>query len=127
MLQLDRTYDKLIERLDVEVLSLKASIEKAKAEGATEEALKGQIAALEEIERKIAGLEGKKEGAEGAISEALAPKSDRQRLLEYMDDLQGKINDIMDPVIQLTALSETLGSAFSESFKGLITGSMSAR
>ncbi len=127
LLQLDRTYDKLIERLDVEVLSLKASIEKAKAEGATEEALKGQIAALEEIERKIAGLEGKKEGAEGAISEALAPKSDRQRLLEYMDDLQGKINDMMDPVRQLTALSETLGSAFSESFKGLITGSMSAR
>ena len=34
---------------------------------------------------------------------------------------------MMDPVRQLTALSETLGSAFSESFKGLITGSMSAR
>ena len=75
----------------------------------------------------LAGLPGKKEDAEGAIAAALAPKSDRQRLLEYMDDLQGKINDMMDPVRQLTALSETLGSAFSESFKGLITGSMSAR
>ena len=44
-----------------------------------------------------------------------------------MDDLQGKINDMMDPVRQLTALSVTLGSAFTESFKGLVSGSMTAR
>ena len=127
LLQLDRTYDKLIERLDVEVLSLKASIAKAKAEGATEEALKDQVAALEEIERKIAGLEGKREGAEGAIIEALAPKSDRERLQEYLDKLQGQLNDLMDPVNQVISLAETLGGAFSESFKGIVTGSMSAR
>ncbi len=125
--QLDRTYDKLIERLDVEVLSLKASIEKARAEGATEEALKGQIAALEEIERKIAGLEGKKEGAEGAINEALAPKSDREVLEEYLTKLQGQLNDLMNPANQLIGLAETLGGAFSESFKGLVTGSMTAQ
>jgi hypothetical protein len=125
--QLDRTYDKLIERLDVEVLSLKASIEKAKAEGATEEALKGQIAALEEIERKIAGLEGKKKDGEGAINEALAPKSDREVLEEYLTKLQGQLNDLLNPANQVIALAETLGSAFSESFKGIVDGSMSAR
>ena len=125
--QLDRTYDKLIERLDVEVLSLKASIEKAKAEGATEEALKGQIAALEEIERKIAGLEGRKEGAEGAINEALAPKSDREVLEEYLTKLQGQLNDLMNPAKQLIGLAETVGEAFSESFRGLVSGSMSAQ
>jgi hypothetical protein len=125
--QLDRTYDKLIERLDVEVLSLKASIEKAKAEGATEEALKGQIAALEEIERKIAGLEVKKEGAEGAINEALAPKSDREVLEEYLTKLQGQLNDLMNPASQLIGIAETVGEAFGESFKGLVTGSMTAQ
>ena len=127
LLQLDRTYDKLIERLDVEVLSLKASIAKAKAEGATAEELKDQVEALEEIERKIAGLEGKKEGAEGAIIEALAPKSDRKRLQEYLDKLQEQLNDLNDPVKQITSLAETLGSAFNESFKGIVDGSMSAR
>ena len=125
--QLDRTYDKLIDRLDVEVASLKASIAKARAEGATEEALKGQIAALEEIERKIAGLEGKKEGAEGAINEALAPKSDRETLQEYLTELQGELNKLMNPANQLIGLAETLGGAFSESFKGIVSGSMSAR
>ena len=125
--QLNRTYDKLIERLDVEVLSLKASIEKAKAEGATEEALKGQITALKEIERKIAGLKGKKEGAEGAINEALAPKSDREVLEEYLTKLKGQLNDLMNPANQLIGLAETVGEAFSESFKGLVSGSMSAR
>ena len=125
--QLDRTYDKLIERLDVEVLSLKASIEKARAEGATEEALKGQIAALKEIERKIAGLKGKKEGAEGAINEALAPKTDRENLEAYLTKLQGQLNDLMNPANQLIGLAETLGGAFSESFKGIVNGSMSAQ
>ena len=125
--QLDRTYDKLIDRLDVEVASLKASIAKARAEGATEDALKGQLDALAEIERKIAGLEGKKEGAEGAINEALAPKSDRQTLQEYLTELQGELNKLMNPANQLIGLAETLGGAFSESFKGIVTGSMSAR
>ena len=72
-------------------------------------------------------MPGKKEDAEGAIAAALAPKSDRQRLLDYMTELQGQINEMMDPVRQLTALAETLGSAFGESFKGLVTGSMTAR
>ena len=125
--QLDRTYDKLIDRLDVEVASLKASIAKARAEGATEDALKGQLDALAEIERKIAGLEGKKEGAEGAINEALAPKSDRETLNEYLKELQGELNKLMNPANQLIGLAETLGGAFSESFKGIVSGSMSAR
>ena len=125
--QLDRTYDKLIDRLDVEVASLKASIAKARAEGATEDALKGQLDALAEIERKIAGLEGKKEGAEGAINEALAPKSDRKTLQEYLTELQGELNKLMNPANQLIGLAETLGGAFSESFKGIVSGSMSAR
>ena len=125
--QLDRTYDKLIERLDVEVQSLKTSIAKAKTEGATEEALKDQIAALEKIEQKILGLQEKKEDGEGAITAALAPKSERQELLDYITELQGKINELHSPVQQVIRLSETLGSAFSESFKGIISGSMTAR
>ena len=44
-----------------------------------------------------------------------------------MDRVQGKINDLIDPIAQLSFLLQMLGSAFSESFKGLITGSMSAQ
>ena len=33
----------------------------------------------------------------------------------------------MDPVNQLISLANTLGDAFSESFKGLVTGSMTAQ
>ena len=76
---------------------------------------------------KIGKLPGKEENAEGAILEALAPKSDRDRLQEYLDTLQGQLNDLNDPVKQIIGLAETLGSAFSESFKGIVDGSMSAR
>ena len=127
LLELDRSFAKQEELLQQQLQSVELSIAKARAEGATTEALQDQIDKLEEIKSKIEGLPGKKDKAEGAIGEALAPKSDRQRLLDYMKELQEQINDMMDPVKQLTDLAETLGSAFSESFKGLVSGSMTAR
>ena len=127
LLALDRQFEQQQLLLEQELTSAELALQKLKTTEATTEQIQKQQDILNGIKKKIEGLPGKKENAEGAIGEALAPKSDRQRLLDYMDDLQGKINDMMDPVKQLTALSETLGSAFSESFKGLITGSMSAR
>lgn len=38
-----------------------------------------------------------------------------------------EINNLHDPVRQLISLSETVGSAFSESFRGIVSGSMTAR
>jgi hypothetical protein len=127
LLELDRNFAKQEELLQQQLKSVELSIAKARAEGATTEALQDQIDKLEEIKNKIEGLPGKKDKAEGAIGEALAPKSDRQRVLDYMDELQGKINDMMDPVNQLISLSEAFGSAFTESFKGVVSGSMTAR
>ena len=127
LLELDRAFAKQEELLQQQLQSVELSIAKARAEDATTEALQDQIDKLEEIRNKIEGLPGKKDKAEGVIGEALAPKSDRQRLLDYMNELQGQINDMMDPIRQLTELSETLASAFSESFKGIVSGSMTAR
>jgi hypothetical protein len=127
LLELDRNFAKQEELLQQQLKSVEFSIAKARAEGATTEALQDQIDKLEEIKNKIEGLPGKKDKAEGAIGEALAPKSDRQRVLDYMDELQGKINDMMDPVNQLISLSEAFGSAFTESFKGVVSGSMTAQ
>ena len=46
---------------------------------------------------------------------------------EYLKKLQGQLNDLMNPANQLIGLAETLGGAFSESFKGLVSGSMTAQ
>jgi hypothetical protein len=126
-LELDRNFEKLKEQLDLQVKVAEAAILEAKARGASGAELDALNQALADLLDKIGKLPGKKENAEGAILEALAPKSDRERLQEYLDKLQGQLNDLNDPVKQIIGLAETLGSAFSESFKGIVTGSMSAR
>ena len=128
LLDLDRRHTQLEDELKVRIKIAEAAVLTAEADPNADstriDALKKK---LEELEGALAGLPGKKEDAEGAIAAALAPKSDRQRLLDYMTELQGQINDMMDPVRRLTALADTLGSAFGESFKGLVSGSMTAR
>jgi len=126
-LELDRNFEKLEKQLTLQVAVAEAAILEAKARGASGDEIDRLNKDLADLLDKIGQLPGKKENAEGAILEALAPKSDRDRLQEYLDTLQGQLNDLNDPVKQIIGLAETLGSAFSESFKGIVTGSMSAR
>ena len=127
LLELDRGYKKLLEALDAQIAKTETSILELKAQKGVTTEYEDQVRALDELKKRKAELEGKREGAEGAINEALAPKSDREALEEYLTKLQGQLNDLMNPANQLIGLAETLGSAFSESFKGIVTGSMSAR
>ena len=127
LLELDRRYEKEMKALDAQLAKTELVIlEQIAVDGVTD-AIKKQIEEYNRLKDVRDGLAEKKEGAEGAINEALAPKSDRERLQEYLDKLQEQLNDLNDPVKQITSLAETLGSAFSESFKGIVDGSMSAR
>ena len=126
-LELDRNFEKLTKQLDLQVAVAEAAILEAKARGASGDELDRLNQDLADILEKIGKLPGKKEDAEGVIIEALAPKSDRDRLQAYLDTIQGRLNDLMDPVRQITSLADTLGGAFTESFKGIISGSMTAR
>ena len=127
LLELDRRYEKEIKALDAQLAKTELVIlEQIAVDGVTD-AIKRQIEEYNRLKGVRDGLADTKEGAEGAINEALAPKSDRERLQEYLDKLQEQLNDLNDPVKQITSLAETLGSAFSESFKGIVDGSMSAR
>tara|TARA_R100001126_G_scaffold94841_1_gene66053 strand:- start:545 stop:3082 length:2538 start_codon:yes stop_codon:yes gene_type:complete len=125
--ELDKQYDRQVKLLDVQILSLRTKISEGQAAGLTTEQLEKATAALKQLEQDRAALEGKKGTAAGSITEALLPKDDRQRVLEYIVKLQEQINNLNDPVRQIISLAETLGSSFSESFRGLVTGSMSAQ
>ena len=125
--ELDKQYDRQVKLLDVQILSLQTKIAEGQAAGLTTEQLEKATAALKQLEQDRAALEGKKGTAAGSITEALLPKDDRQRVLEYIVKLQEQINNLNDPVRQIISLAETLGSSFSESFRGLVTGSMSAQ
>ena len=127
LLELDRSYDKQEQLLKQDVQRVKLAIEKAKAEGATTAELQAQLDRLKDIENEIAKLPGKKGRAEGAIKESLAPETGRDKIEAEMDRVKGALNELIDPANQVILAAQAIGDAFSESFRGLITGSMSAQ
>jgi hypothetical protein len=127
LLELDRSFEKQEQLLKQQVQSVKLSIEKARAEGATTDELQKQLDRLKDIEAEINKLPSKKGKAKGAIEEALAVETGRDKIETEMDRIQGVLNDLVDPANQVIAAANAIGDAFSESFKGLITGSMSAQ
>ena len=127
LLELERGYDKLLETVDAQIVKTEASLQDLQNQKGVTTEYQEQLKALAALKKRRGELEEKKEGAEGAINEALAPKTDRETLEEYLKKLQGQLNDLMNPANQLIGLAETLGGAFSESFKGLVSGSMSAQ
>ena len=119
--EIDRLKEKQSDELDFHILNLEAL--KAKAETQElERKIQEKINQL--LERRLE-LEGKAKEAKDAARDAA--KTDRDRLDDAIEAIQGQINTLMDPVNQLIALSESLGNSFAESFRGIVDGSMSAQ
>ena len=119
--EIERLGERQKDEFDLHILNLEAL--KAGAETAE---LKEKIQAkINELLKRQLELEGKIAEAQGAARDAT--KTDGDRLQDEIDRIQGTLNDLLDPVNQIIALSRTLGDAFSESFRGIVDGSMSAQ
>ena len=124
LLELDRIYDKQLKLVDAKILSTEETILELKAAGGITAEYEKQ---LDLLKKRREELEGKKGKAKGAIEEDLAPETGRDKIEAEMDRVQGALNDLLDPANQVILAANAIGDAFSESFKGLITGSMSAQ
>ena len=62
-----------------------------------------------------------------AVQGAKAAASSLSRTREEITKVQGELNTLLDPVNQVTKAAEGISAAFSDSFKGIISGSMSAK
>jgi hypothetical protein len=127
LLELDRQYTKLLEAVDAQILKTEASIADLKAQKGVTTEYEKQVKALEDLKKKREELEDKKGKAKGAIEKDLAPETGRDKIEAEMERVQGALNDLIDPANQVILAAQAIGDAFSESFKGLITGSMSAQ
>jgi hypothetical protein len=87
------------------------------AHAAAQEALNDALERENEIREK-----GKK--AKGEIK---GKKTPAENIEEEMRRVKAQLNDLRDPANQVIAAAQAIGDAFAESFKGLITGSMSAQ
>ncbi len=62
-----------------------------------------------------------------AISNAKTAESPEQRLQNAFTTARGELTKLQDPVNQIVAGANAIGTAFADSFKGVVSGSMSAR
>ena len=118
--EIDRLVEKQLESNEILIANLRikvAETEGTKAHAAAVDALNDALERRNEIEEKGRIAKGEIKGE----------KTPAERFDDEIKAIQAIINELNDPVRQAIELSRTLGSAFSESFKGIITGSMSAQ
>ena len=119
--ELERLEEKQLREMEIHIANLQILLDKATTDELRvdlQEKLNRALERQNEIERK--GAEAREEARE-------AQKTDKDRLQDAIDLIQGQINNLMDPVQQVISLANTMGNAFAESFKGIINGSMTAR
>jgi len=127
LVELDRGYEKLLQTVDAQIFKTEASLQDLKNQkGVTDEYIEQQKA-LDRLKKDRDDLEGKKGKAAGAIEKDLAPKTFLDKLDDEAERLQGVLNDLVDPANQVIAAANAIGDAFSESFRGVIDGSMTAQ
>jgi TP901 family phage tail tape measure protein len=115
-----KSFDAIIADLNLE-LALKT---------ATTEQAREQL----RLEAEIAKIRGdksltdpQKDEIERRKRELAAPKTDRERLQGAADEVKLELEKLTDPINMITTAAAGIGDAFSTSFKGIISGSMTAK
>ena len=115
-------YEKLIaQQLDAVAEQIKITdlaIIEAKARGASTVELEKQLKIYKDQQDAIKGEAAKGPG-EGP--------TDRERIQKEVARLRGELNSLIDPINQIVAAAENIGSAFANSFKGVVSGAMTAQ
>lgn len=115
--KIEQLYDPAVGALNIQI----AKLEALKAEN---EALFNQQPLLESLIERRDRLRTAR-GA--AIAGATAEQSPEKRLQNAFIGVKGELNTLLDPIQQITTAAEGIGAAFSDSFKGVISGAMTAQ
>lgn len=104
--------------LDTDILLTQSAIQRATALGVSTDELQKQLDLLIKQRDEL-----NQEAAKGA-----GPgKSIAERMRDEISAVQGELNKLTDPIYQITAAAESIGTAFSYSFAGIINGSLTAQ
>jgi hypothetical protein len=107
--------------LDIQIATTKETIAQATALNITGEAMVKLTERLQNLEKARA-----KVTATGAPGPGAGP-TNRERLQTEADRVRGELNTLTDPINAITTAAAGIGDAFGTSFKGIISGSMTAK
>ena len=115
--KIEELYDPAVGALNVQI----AELEALKAEN---EALFNQQRLLESL---IKSRDRLRTARGAAIAGATTEQSPEKRLQNAFIGVRGELNTLLDSTEQITVAAEGIGSAFNESFTGIISGAMTAQ
>jgi len=110
--------DQQIKVVEQQILLTEATITEAEARGVAVNKLKEQ---LDLLKKQRGVIEDR-----GAAGPGKGP-TNRQRLEGAIADVRGQLNDLVDPVNQIVGAADAIGTAFADSFKGIVSGAMTAQ
>ena len=118
-------FDKLVSAqlrsLDIEIAIQKSIIQQAISYGVT-------IQKVLELQEALKNMEAARAAVTGAAATGPgAGPTDRERLQTEADRVRGELNTLTDPINAITTAAAGIGDAFGTSFKGIISGSMTAK
>lgn len=114
----DQMIRQQLEATERQIEITQGAILEAKARGANVVELQKELDLLKKKRDAIKG--------EAAAGPGQGP-SNQDRLKGAIAEIKGQLNELTDPVNQIIAAANAIGDAFANSFKGLISGSMSAK
>ena len=118
--EIDELVEKQLRSNEIQINILRIIV--AQTEG-TDAHAKAQEALNDALERQNEIIE-KGKAAKGEVK---GKKTPAENIEEEMKRTQGALNELIDPANQVIAAANAIGDAFSESFKAMISGSMTAQ
>lgn len=89
---------------------------------------KAREASTVELEKQLRTFKAQQDAIKGEAAKGPgAGRTNRERLQDEIAIVQGELNTLLDPINQVKVAAEGIGLAFSDSFKGIVSGTMTAQ
>ena len=127
-LEIEKQVELELKKVDSIIAILDGRLQELLLQDQQTEKVQEEIKALQEKIRllKIARGEMSDDGQK-AVQNVVEKNTPANRLNDNITATQEQLNKLQDPINIVTAAADEMGAAFSEAFKGVVTGSMSAQ
>lgn len=120
-------YDAAIAQLDSKIVTGEVTAEVDKQNAFYRDQIRLLMQRKAVIGSGFGGFDPTTGAGSGVIGQAAQGTSTVKQLQDAATNVRSELNTLLNPVNQITAAAEGIGSAFSESFKGITSGAMTAQ
>ena len=127
-LEIEKQVNLQLQKIDGAIAIVEARVAELNAQENQTEAVKAEVALLEQKLGLLRAAKGEIQATgQAAAAGAADANSPANRLQGEVNKTQGELAKLQDPINLVVGAAGAMGDAFSEAFKGIVTGSMTAQ